>query len=289
MAPVDLNRKTAGVVLPPSVSNEIWSKAAEQSIIMQVSGQMSVPGNGMTIPLISGNAQANWVAESEEKPVSRPTLGSKTVTPYKLAVIVPFSNELRRDATALYNTVVGSLPGALAEKFDDAVLFGPAPGSGFDTLAAAPTTELDPADSYGSLISALSATTGADGGVSAWVMSPAGEIALLGAVDGNGRPLFTANANSGGSVGTVLGRPVYVSKHAGEAGTPNTLGFAGDWANDSKYGVVSGIQIKISEEATINDGGTQINLWQRNLSAALCEMEVAFVHKGATKFTRMTD
>src|SRR5690606_41795837 len=61
---------------------------------------------------------ADWVDETDEKPVSRPTFGSKSITPYKLAVIVPFSDEFRRDANALYNECVRRLPGVLAKKFD---------------------------------------------------------------------------------------------------------------------------------------------------------------------------
>ncbi len=88
--------------------------------------------------IITGEPEAEWVAETDEKPVSRPTLGSKLMTPYTLAVIVPFSNQFRRDKRRLYTELVRKLPQALAKKFDQTV-FGDvaAPGANFDKLSGA--------------------------------------------------------------------------------------------------------------------------------------------------------
>src|SRR3954468_10027416 len=137
MAAVDINRGTTGVSLPPSVSNEIWGATVEESTIMKVSRQIALPGNGVTIPMVTGEAVANWVAESDEKPVSRPTVSNKAMTAYKLAVIVPFSNEFKRDVGTLYAELVRRLPAALGAKFDSTVYGNSAaPGANFDTLAS---------------------------------------------------------------------------------------------------------------------------------------------------------
>lgn len=73
-----------------------------------------------------------------------------------------------------------------------------------------------------------------------------------------------------------------------KAGTPNVVGFAGDWTQ-ARYGIVDGINVSISEEATINTGTEQVNLWQRNMFALRCEAEVGFVVKNAAAFVKLTD
>ena len=84
MAGIDLNRTSAGVsaLLPKELSTEIWSNAVSDSLIMSASRRINLPGSGVTIPLITGDATANWVNETDEKPVSDATVGSKSITPY---------------------------------------------------------------------------------------------------------------------------------------------------------------------------------------------------------------
>src|SRR5699024_8539788 len=112
MAGIDLNRTSSGVsdLLPKEISSEIWANAVNESIIMSASRGVSLPGGGLTIPMITGDAEADWVAETDEKPVSDAAVGSKSMTPYKLAVIETFSNEFRRDLPALYAELARRLP-----------------------------------------------------------------------------------------------------------------------------------------------------------------------------------
>ena len=115
MAGIDLNRTSSGVsaLLPREISSEIWANAVQDSVIMQASRQITLPGSGVTIPMITGDATANWVNETDEKPVSDATVSSKSITPYKLAVIEVFSDEFRRDLPALYAELARRLPSAL--------------------------------------------------------------------------------------------------------------------------------------------------------------------------------
>ena len=59
---IDINRGTTNVQLPPQLSSDIWSKAVEQSAIMQLAQRVNLPGSGITIPIITGDASADWVA-----------------------------------------------------------------------------------------------------------------------------------------------------------------------------------------------------------------------------------
>lgn len=292
MAGIDLNRTSANVgdLLPPEISQEIWSTAVEESVVMQASRRIALPGGGLTIPLITGDAEADWVAETDEKPVSDATVGSKSMTPYKLAVIETFSEEFRRDLPALYAELARRLPSALGRKFDETVLHGTAPGSNFDVLSGATAVAVDATDTVGDLVNALSTVGAAGGDLSHWLLSPQAEATVMTAKDQAGNFLLLRDlASSTGAIGNVFGRPVLKSRAVHEAGTPATIGFAGDFSTSAIYGTVEGIKVKVSDSATVNKNGTQINLWQRNMFAILAEVEVGFVVRDGAHFVKLTD
>lgn len=286
------NRGTSGVNLPTAVSTEIWQGFQETSAVASLTPNIPLPGAGVTVDIITGDPTADWTAETEEKPVSDPTVSSKVMRGYTLAVIEPFSNQFRRDKAALYNALVGRLPGVLSAKFDNTVFFGDAPGSDFDTLKNAPAVSIN-TNTYSGLLAAMGSVASNGGDVSGFALSPTGELVALGAVDTLGRPIFIGNAALEGQVGSLLGRPVYKTKAvnkagtAGSPGTPATVGFAGDWTQ-AAWGQVQAIDISISTEATISRGGTLINLWQRNMFAVRAEIEVGFRVRDVNKFVRLT-
>lgn len=288
MAGIDVNRTTSGIILTPEQSAEIWSAAEYTSAAMQLAQRVDLPGSGVSVDIITGEPEADWVSETDEKPVSRPTFGSKLMTPYTAAVIVPFSNQFRRDKARLYAEVVRKLPQALAKKFDQTV-FGPdtgAPGDNFDTLGGAPQVGIA-GNTYAGLIAADQAIATGGGILNGWALSPQARGLLLGAVDGSGRPLFINNIQTDGAVPALLGSPVYQTKGIYQEGTPARLGFAGDWSS-AHYGVVENISLSISDQATINDGGTQLNLWQRNMFAVRAEFEVGFRVRDINHFASLT-
>lgn len=264
--------------LPPQVSNEIIQKTQEASAVMQLARQITLPGSGIEIPVIVSDPTPEWVSETGMKPVSTPTLDKKVMTGYKLAVIVPFSNEFRRDESALYNALVGRLPGVLAEKFDATVLHGTAPGSNFDTLAACTAQSIATGSEYAGLVAADGDIADHDGVNNGFVISPKGKNALLLALDNNDRPLFI-NSVAEGAIPMILGVRTLQSKGAYKAGSPNVVGFAGDWTK-AVYGIVEGITVGYSEDATLTvgtgDSATTINLFQQNMFAVRVEMEVGF-------------
>lgn len=284
--PADINRNTTGLVLTPEMSNEIFAKAIEQSAVMQLAERVSLPGSGLSIPIITGDPAADFVTETAEKPVSYSTFSSKTMTPYKIAVIEPFSMEFRRDFRRLYDELVRRLPAALSKKFDSTVFFGTAPGSGFDVLtdSAAQDIQTKP---YEGLVSAYGKIADAGYRPTAHALSPAGEVILFGALDGNQRPLFLPSV-ADDSVGSVLGAKVIRNTNVYDGtANPKVVGFTGDWTQ-AKYGIVDGINVSISDQATINTGTELLNLWQRNMFAVRAEFEVGFIVSDANAFVKLT-
>lgn len=284
MATTGMNR-TDSISLPTAVASEILQKTQEGSAVMQLARQITLPGLGVTIPVITGDPEAGWVKETEKKPVKKGTLATKVMTPYTLAVIVPFSNQFKRDVPALYDALVQRLPKALAAKFD-ATVFGATdvPGSNFDTLKACTAQEIG-TDAYAGLVAADADIAEHDGLLTGFVLSPKGKSVLLSAVDGNKRPLFINNV-ADGAVPMVLGSPVHYSKGAYMSGSPETVGYAGDWTQ-AVYGTVEGVNITVSDQATLTDGSSTINLFEQNMFAVRAEIDIGF-RCDTTVFNRLT-
>jgi HK97 family phage major capsid protein len=287
MAGIDINRTSAGVYLPPAVSAEIWQETQAASAVMQLATPTPLPGGGTQVNIITGDPVAEWVAETAVKPVDRPTLDTKLMRGYTLSVIVPFSNQFRRDLPGLYGALVARLPGALARTFDATVFGGTAPGADFDVLTGAAAVGIT-GDVYAGLLAADAAISAAGGAVTGWALAPQARGILLGALDGAGRPLLINNITTDGAVPALLGVRTTNTPGVFRAGTPNVIGFAGDWTY-ANYGVVEGVQVSVSDQATLDDGGTQLNLWQRNMFAVRCEMEVGFRVRDTDRFVRLTD
>lgn len=261
--------------LPVSVSNEIMQKTQESSAIMSLARQVALPGNGTAINVITSDPEASWVGETAAKPVSNPGLSTKVMRAYKLAVIVPFSNEFRRDVAALYDALIQRLPNALAAKFD-ATVFGKGskPGSDFDNFASCTAQSLA-SDPYGGLVAADTDIALHGGVLNGFAISPQMKGILLAATDKNDRPLFINNVSEG-AVPMILGAATKVTKGAFISGFPSVVGIAGDWTQ-AMYGTVEGVKIDYSQDATLDLGsGSVINLFQQNMFAVRAEIEVGF-------------
>lgn len=294
MAAVDMNRLSEGVSLSPKQSAAIWQDTLESSAIRALTPSIQMPGTGMSIQTITGDPEAEWVAETEEKPVGDSTFSTKIITPYKMAVIELFSEEFVRDANALYTAIRARLPYALGRLLDQTILYGTAPGSNFDVLSDAPEIQLGGPSNIADNILAINAAIAAAGHrLSGWGLSPQAEAALIGARGPQGELIFSQNFRDEISVGRILGREAYMSKAlfgAGKGGgTPATdvVGLAGDWSQ-ARLGIVSDIRLKATSEATVNKNGVQVNLWQRNMIGLLVEMEVGFVVNDKSAFVRLT-
>jgi len=312
MAGIDLNRGSTNVsdLLPKEISTEIWADVQEQSAVMQLARQISMPGSGVTIPIITGDASADWVDETDEKPVSRATLSSKQITPYKLAVIEPFSNEFRRDLPAVYAELRRRLPNAISKKFDSTVFGTTAPGSNFDTLGGATAVAIGPHASdakkstYAGLVDAYNTVANNSATLDGWALSSQAKGLLLNQVDSTGRPLLFSSIQDGTAINQILGENVYYTQGVYASGSPATIGFAGEW-DSAVWGSVEGIKVSVTNEASITDGVTTVNvaspgsgtvdipnvlnLWQRNMFAILVEIEVGFRVRNANRFVKLTN
>ena len=74
---IEINR--SNLELPNDIAAEILQKTQEGSAVMQLARQISLPGRGVQIPVITGDPTAAWVAETGAKPVSKPSISKKVI------------------------------------------------------------------------------------------------------------------------------------------------------------------------------------------------------------------
>ena len=303
----DISRETEGVILDPEVSSEIISKSIEESAFMQQAERMTITGSGKEFQTIVGDPEPEWRGETEEAKVGTFKFGEKTIKPYSMDLIVPFSNEFKRDKKGLYDECVRRIPKLFGRKFDRTIMGTRKPGENFDVLGGASATSLTPPTGktlYDVFVGVDEAIGAADGIMSGIVLAPKGRSKVLGAKDENGHPLFTSGVTSG-SLNDILGAKTVVKKGVYVPGTPAsgsgeskveavpaTLGLAGDFENCS-WGCIESIRGDISKEATIvyfdGEKDVELHLWQRGMFAVKFTIELAFLVRDPATFMRLTD
>lgn len=271
---------TSSIALPARVSEKIIANALEESAVLRlVDNKIRIKHAGEAIPVIAGDPTAYVVGEGQVKTNSDSSLATVTMKPKTFAVIEAFSNQFRDDNEALYQELVARLPRVIAQKFDDEVFHGTT-SANFHTLAGVSAISLSAANTttWDQIIACRSAVEAANGELTAWAMANQGITALLGAVDGNSRPLFVQDTAIGG-IGAIAGSPVVKAKAAYKAGVssnPDIIGYAGDWSN-AVVGIARDVNIAISDEATLTVTGGTLNLFESNMFAVRCEFTLGFI------------
>lgn len=283
----------SGILLPAEVSGQIWQDAQAASVIMQKATKMDLPGVGIDVPLITGDPIASWVGEAERIKVGESTYGKKSIRPRKVALIEVFSNEFKRDLPGLYAALAERLPKTLATAFDLKVMHSAAEANAFDSLAGATALALDTTDTYGDLVAIDSAIYEADGVTDGWVVAPRARRVLIGAKDADNNPLLLNSLVDGRNVPSLLGADVTYSKSAFKAGTPDVLGFAGQFEANAFYGMVQGIEVAVSTEAVIdvsNGVGEPDfkSLFQEDSFALRVIAHMGFAVRDLDKFVKVT-
>ena len=291
MTGIQTNRNAENILLPKEISSQIWQDAQAESVVMSVANSIALPGAGIQIPMITGDPTAAWVGETDEIVVGDSTFSNKSIAGYKIGIIELFSNEFARDLPALYGELAKRLPKTIAKAFDSTVLHAKTgPGADFDTLGSGvESLTLDTTDAYGDLVAIDTAVTEAGGENTGWVLAPKARSILLNARDADDRPLLINDIQRQGGVSALLGTSVrtapqvYKAKTASEA---ETLGFAGDWSQ-TMYGVVEGIEIAKSTEASVTKGDTVVNLFQRDMFALRVTAHLGFGVRDKAKIVRV--
>jgi HK97 family phage major capsid protein len=294
--------------LPATIAGPIFEQAAQMSVVQQLVRQVPLGANGVSVPVVTGRPVANWVAEGGQKPATNGSMTLKSLTPKKLSAILVVSSEVvRADPGGYVAGARGQLAEAFAVAFDLAALHnlgGGGTGTGPFATYIDQTTKAnelgansqanggiykDLVDAAAEIISDTDAT-GRRYRVTGFALDSQMEMRLRGAVDSTGRPIWVdlptnAEANALTMRGNLLNRRSFIGD--GIANPANTImGYAGDWSR-AAWGVVGGIDYKVSTEATVTINGTLTSLFENNLVAILAEAEYGFLVDDADAFIQL--
>jgi len=273
----------------------IFDKAAQQSVVQRLARQIPLGINGQSIPVVTGNLTAGWVAEGAQKPASSGSMSLKTMDPKKLAVIAVVSAEVVRANPGNYMDFIrNDVARAFAVAFDAAALHGTStPFSTYvdQTSNSVEFTGTTPAFTsvWADLNSALNTLVTAGKDANGWALDSRFEPVLNGVVDSAGRPLFIESplTETAGPIrsGRLMGRNAFVGPGV-YAATGKIYGYLGDWTQ-AAWGTVGGISYDISTQATVTVNGALVSLWENNLVAVRAEAEYGFLVNDTASFVKL--
>jgi HK97 family phage major capsid protein len=294
--------------IPPTISAPIFERATRMSVVQQLARQVPLGFNGSSIPVVTGRPTAGWVDEGGQKPATAGTMTLKSIIPKKLAAIVVVSAEVVRANPGGYmDTLRPNLAEAFAVAFDRAALHdeGPTgtPGGGpFATFIdqTTKTVELGTGTTvHNDFVAALSAlvndsdASGRRYRLTGWALDDVVEPTILDALDGNDRPLYvdlptdiSASVVGDARRGRLLNRPSFMGE--GVSGGSDVVAYGGDWSM-AAWGVVGGINYRVSTEATVTIDGNLVSAFEHNLVAIVAEAEYGWVVSDPEAFVEITD
>lgn len=293
--------------LPADIAEPIFNRARKSSVVQRMTRQVPLGINGESIPVLTGHPTASWVSEGAIKPASNATMSLTTMSPKKVAVIVPVSQELVRSNPGGFMQVIRDEIGdAIAAAFDAAAFHGTStPFSAYldQTTKAVEIGAHTAAEggAYQDLVSALRLLATDSRALTGFAFDNVVEPALLGSVDGNGRPLFIDVPLSEASpsapapfdinqirVGSTMGRPSYMSPTVATTNKTTVVGYAGDWSQ-AAWGTIGGIQYTVSTETAVTINGALVSAFENNLVVVRAEAEYGFVVSDVANFVRLTN
>lgn len=295
--------------LPAPIAAPIFERTARVSVVQQLARQVPLGPSGQSIPVTTGSIDAGWVDEGGTKPADSSTMGLKTITPKKLAVIVVTSSEVVRQNPGNYiETVRNQIAEAFARAFDRAALHdegptGTAGGGPFATYIDQTTKSVELGSNtqangaiHTDLVDALEEivnstdTAGRDRELTGWAFDPRMEPRLLRAVDTTGNPIFAALPNDDFSDATArrgftLQRPSFIGQGVKNALT-TIQGYGGDWSQ-AVWGSIGGISYDVSDEAPVTINGALVSMWENNLVGIRAEAEFGFLVNDVDAFVQL--
>ncbi|MCA6090951.1 phage major capsid protein [Streptomyces sp. SCA3-4] len=284
-------------LLPPEITGPIFTKAVENSAVMQLARKVPLPLNSSTaIPIPGDVPMADWVDEGGAKPLGSSGIGMRKMRGKKVAVLVAVSHEVAMtNAAGLYEQLQHDLPTALGRAFDRAAIHGKtmsgARGPFEDCLTATPnamtlgTTAQAKGGIYADLVTGTKLVAAAGHDTTGFIADPLLKPEMQLATDTTGRPIFVQDPATPGTVsrGTLIGYPIAYNRGVGgklarQSTTADTglRAIAGDW-DQAIYGSGMDITIKSTDVGTYVDADGHVHsAFQENLILLLAEAHYGF-------------
>jgi len=270
-----------GVFVPEELSSDLIGRIICKAAVTNLARHWPMKRLTLKIPKISAGITADWVDAMAVKPKSKVEFGYKVLTAEKLAVIVPFEDQLLEDADRDVAGIVRSdITDAMAEAMDQTFLGYSATSPFADSVSG--NTPAGHSVAYGTGVDLAADANTAMGAIeehgyvpTGWVCHQRIKSYLRGLRDANNNPIFVPSLTSD-APDTLYGLPIYYTCNAQASGSPGTYELlVADWRHVF-IGDKRSLEITRATEATVTLSGTAINLWERDMTAIRAVLRVAF-------------
>lgn len=212
-------------LLPPTIAAPIFDQSVEDSAVMSLATRVPLAQDAPTaIPISMDVPVAGWVAEGGKKPVGAGSIGVKQMSGKKLALLLPFSQEVvRSNPAGLFTQMQSQLPTALARAFDYAAIqgldlrtggAGPFPEFLKQTTNSQELGATSQANGgmYADLVKGEKQVVDANYDYSGTAIDPRIKPLLKLQVDTTGRPIWVDTPQQGLIAGSLIGYPAFSSR-----------------------------------------------------------------------------
>lgn len=242
------------------------------------------------VPRQTGGASVNWVGETRVKPLSSLAFDSVLLEHYKIAGIIPMSEELVRFSNPSAEALVRTDLAAAVSQFMDTEFLDPAKAEAVGVSPASITNSATPVVASGTTAAAFRTDVRAlfqkffDANIpvvdGTWIMRQGRALALSLMQNSLGQAEFPGITPQGG---TLLGYPVVVSQNTPAQGGSPTDGdliifalapeimLADDGAVSIDMSREASLQMDSTPDSPLTASTVMVNLWQHNLVALKAE------------------
>ena len=228
-----------GFLIPPEFGKNIFTLSLMDQALLPLTDEVNVAGNSMafpkdeTTPWGTNGIRAYWQGEAAQAQATKPVIGLNSLRLKKLMALVPVSDEMLDDSSALASYLPSKIASSIRWKTNESILFGPGGGQPAGALNSGAVITV--AKDSGQATKTLSALNLAnmiarlpEGSFpnAVWIINNDVLPSLFTLTLGN-YPIYLPGGTTVGGMqvspyGTLLGRPVLVSQHA------NTFSSVGD-------------------------------------------------------------
>lgn len=279
--------------IPENFHEVVYSAAQEESIVTRLIPNDPMPVGKQTYSIFRGGIEVGPVAEGTSKPVSLPTFGKVTVSPIKVATIVPVSDEqARTDPAGAMALIQAELGRAIGRGIDALVLHGRSSLDGAKYNARTGLTDGTTkrielvGNDYKTAIEAAYAAASTDWDPTQWIFDSGSKIAVAKAVHDKEFGI----ANLAVRELDVAGLPTTFSRKLSKVQNVDTKvrGLVGDFSQ-VHWGFSDDVSITRTTEGSATHGGVTYNAFQDNLILHRVEAEISFVVLDPEAFAVIVD
>ena len=251
---------TRGTLLPPVVTNEMFSKVRGKSALARLSASEPIPFNGETVFTFSLDKEVDLVGENAPKSNGGGTVGAIQMIPVKVEYGMRVSDEFRYGADEIRLQYLTAFADGFAKKvargIDIMAFHGLNPRTGLEAAALADknfddlvenVVVFDSSTPQDNIVSAISLVEAAEHDVTGLAMAPAMKNALAQLTKGSSSyELMFPELGWGAAVGQINGLPCDTNSTVSFA-SGDDRAIVGNFADFFKWGFAKQIPIEVIE------------------------------------------